>query len=306
MEDVGSVLADSPELTVFDTDIGGDVDDALALAYLLREPRCRLVGVTTVGGSADLKAEIASAICRDLGRPDVAIHPGASRSILGGYRFEDSVPRYWPPVADYPHDSFRNENTALEFLQQTIADNPGEVTLVCTGHFTNVALLFAAHPGIPALLRRLVIMGGNFNAGAVEWNAMCDPVATAVAFGCGNVSHPPLVRVFPGNATGRDHLPPDEGRRFMAGIPALRFCAAAAEYWYREGHDLYFHDPVAAVGAFHPEIATYRRSGVTVDVASRGHVDYADEGADGSGPPLEIAQEIDFAKFAEIYLGVLR
>ena len=33
---------------LLDTDIGGDIDDAMCLAYLLREPRCRLLGVTTV------------------------------------------------------------------------------------------------------------------------------------------------------------------------------------------------------------------------------------------------------------------
>ncbi|MGV3722366.1 MAG: nucleoside hydrolase, partial [Actinomycetota bacterium] len=35
---------------LFDTDIGSDIDDAVALAYLLRQPRCELVGVTTVSG----------------------------------------------------------------------------------------------------------------------------------------------------------------------------------------------------------------------------------------------------------------
>jgi len=35
---------------LFDTDIGSDIDDAVALAYLLQEPRCELLGITTVSG----------------------------------------------------------------------------------------------------------------------------------------------------------------------------------------------------------------------------------------------------------------
>ena len=38
------------EKVLFDTDIGTDIDDALALAYLLCQPECDLLGVTTVSG----------------------------------------------------------------------------------------------------------------------------------------------------------------------------------------------------------------------------------------------------------------
>src|SRR4051812_46203074 len=39
-----------PVRLLLDTDIGSNIDDALALAYLLRHPRCDLLGVTTVSG----------------------------------------------------------------------------------------------------------------------------------------------------------------------------------------------------------------------------------------------------------------
>ena len=35
---------------ILDTDIGTDIDDALALAYLLQQPRCELMGITTLTG----------------------------------------------------------------------------------------------------------------------------------------------------------------------------------------------------------------------------------------------------------------
>jgi purine nucleosidase len=51
------------ELVLFNTDIGGDIDDAVALAYLLSQPRCELLGVTTISGDPHLRASIASAVC---------------------------------------------------------------------------------------------------------------------------------------------------------------------------------------------------------------------------------------------------
>ncbi len=52
---------------LLDTDIGGDIDDAVCLAYLLREPQCALLGVTTVCGESEKRA--AGALARWPHRP---------------------------------------------------------------------------------------------------------------------------------------------------------------------------------------------------------------------------------------------
>ena len=53
---------------LLDTDIGSDIDDAVCLAYLLKQPKCELVGVTTVSGEAQKRAMLVDAICRAAGR----------------------------------------------------------------------------------------------------------------------------------------------------------------------------------------------------------------------------------------------
>ena len=65
------------EKVLFDTDIGSDIDDAVALAWLLANPRCELVGITTVSGQPLERAKLASALCRVAGA-DVPIVPGAA------------------------------------------------------------------------------------------------------------------------------------------------------------------------------------------------------------------------------------
>ena len=56
------------EKVLLDTDIGGDIDDAICLAYLLKEPQCELVGITTVCGEPEKRAAVADAICRAAGK----------------------------------------------------------------------------------------------------------------------------------------------------------------------------------------------------------------------------------------------
>lgn len=67
---------------LLDTDIGGDIDDALALAYLLKQPRCELLRITTVGGEPEKRAALASATCHAAGRAEMPIHVGASAPLL--------------------------------------------------------------------------------------------------------------------------------------------------------------------------------------------------------------------------------
>ena len=56
------------EKILLDTDIGSDIDDAVCLAYLLMQPECELMGITTVLGETDDRCRLASALCYAAGR----------------------------------------------------------------------------------------------------------------------------------------------------------------------------------------------------------------------------------------------
>ena len=60
---------------ILDTDIGTDIDDAVCLAYLLANPQCELLGITTVTGEPEKRAMLASALCKVANR-DIPIYPG--------------------------------------------------------------------------------------------------------------------------------------------------------------------------------------------------------------------------------------
>src|SRR6266446_1775093 len=62
---------------LLDTDIGGDIDDALALALALASPEIELQGITTVDGDAHTRARILCRRLHAIGRADLPVASGA-------------------------------------------------------------------------------------------------------------------------------------------------------------------------------------------------------------------------------------
>ena len=298
------------EKLLFDTDIGGDPDDALALMYLLREPRCEVLGITTVGRNSQLNAEIASALCHSLGRGRVPVLAGLSWE-HGHLPREDvaetPAPQYtWrDELAKWPHGGPLADVSAIDFMRQAIRGNPGEVTLLSTAPFTNVAALFATAPETPSLLKRLVLMGGNFVDGH-EYNAGTDGNAARAVFEGGGLPPPPKLVVFGADTTMPHSMSPEEGRIFMEQSSDFAFVRGwHAENWYARIGRLYFHDPIAAVAIFHPEIASYISSAVSVDVEDGAMTRKC--GLSGEKPWVwQISTSVDFDAFLSCFTNTVR
>ena len=183
-------MGDEKVKLLFDTDIGSDIDDAVALAYLLSQPRCDLLGVTTVTGQPERRAEMVSAMCRHVGRGGVPVHAGCPEALLIAMR--QTTAGQADALGDRDRRREFPPNTAVEFLRDTIRANPGEVTLLAVGPMTNLGLLFAIDPALPGMLKQLVLMCGRFfDAMGGEWNAIGDPHATAIVYGHGGQARPP-------------------------------------------------------------------------------------------------------------------
>ena len=128
---------------LLDTDIGSDIDDAVALAYLLANPACELLGITTVAHESEKRAMLASALCK-VARRNLPIFPVADAPLI--------IPstRYPPNQAArlpfWPHETTFPRGSAIEFLRTTIRRHPGEIDLLAIGPLTNIALLFTTDP----------------------------------------------------------------------------------------------------------------------------------------------------------------
>lgn len=285
-----------PVKLLLDTDIGSDIDDALALAYLLHQPRCELLGITTVSGEPAVRAALASALCRAAGR-DVPIYPGTATPLLVAQRqagVDQAV-----ALDHLPHQATFPEGEAIDFLRHTIRAHPGEVTLLAIGPLTNVALLFALDPAIPRLLGGLTLMLGWFidrppQGDLGDWNVLCDPHAAAI------VCHaaPSATTIVPLDVTRRLTLPVASAwPSGMGGV--LATVGALAAVAPDSADPVVFHDPLAAATIFEPDLCTYTRGTVTIDTcasAAQGMSHFAP----GDGPH-RVAVTVDPTRFFDLY-----
>lgn len=286
---------------LLDTDIGSDIDDAVCLAYLLAQPDCDLLGITTVSGEPVRRAAMASALCRVAGK-DIPIFPGAADPLLVTQR-QPHAPQA-DRLAHWPHEANFPTGQAVEFLRTTIRANPGEVTLLTIGPLTNIALLFSIDPEIPHLLKELVMMCGVFTnrragVGPLEWNALLDPHATAIVYRAPVRVH----RSIGLDVTTQVALPADAVRqRFQH--PLLRPVLDFAEVWFERQDQIVFHDPLAAVALFDAAVCNFMRGRVEVELQSTRLGGLTAWTPDAAGPH-EVALEVDADRFFEHYFATV-
>jgi len=250
---------------ILDTDIGSDIDDAVCLAYLLRQPRCELLGITTVTGQPRERASLAAAICDAMGRGDIPIHVGCPEPLT--IKQKQAKATQYESLVGKPHRTDFPREHAVEFLRKTIRANPGQITLLAIGPMTNVAVLFAIDPEIPSLLKDVVLMAGAFREDIgdgkggrkSEWNMYCDPSAAASVY----YHSKPLS--FGLDVTLQCQWPAAECRAwFSAGGAAMQAVGAMAEVWFKHAPTLTFHDPLAAASIFAPELCVYQQGQVDI------------------------------------------
>lgn len=293
-------------LIILDTDIGSDIDDAVALAYLLKQPRCELLGITTVTGEPEKRAALASAICQAAGRDEVPIHVGTEPPLLVESR-QQQAGQYEALSDKWPHREFAKENTALNFLRDTIRSRPGEITLLTVGPLTNIALLFTIDPELPALLKELVMMGGRFFSKSregfvAEWNILCDPHAAAKVF----MSPVPRLIAVGLDVTTQCVMDADECRqRFTDAGGPLASVAAMAEIWFRHAAHITFHDPLAAALIFEPSLCETEAAHVEVDLVNPPTVGHTYHVYNKETKPHELAATVKAQAFFDHYFAVV-
>lgn len=285
---------------ILDTDIGSDIDDAVCLAYLLAQPECELLGIITVSGESTKRAMLASVLCQVAGK-DIPIFPGVEQPLLVKQRQpvaqQAKALGKWPHRVDYP------AGEALNFLRQTIRQHPGEIILLTIGPLTNIGLLFAADPEIPLLLKGLVMMGGRYanpipNLPLMEWNILLDPHAAAIVF-----NSPVAIRAIGLDVTLQVVMDPIAVRQ-QFNAPLLQPVLDFAEIWFEERDRIIFHDPLAALTVFEPDLCHFEPGRIDVELVSerlRGLTYWQPDNGHHY-----IATTVDGARFFECFFSVFQ
>ncbi len=276
----------APLPVVFDTDIGTDVDDALALAFALGSPEIDLRAVCVVNGDAELlrlRARIAARLLGLAGRSDVPVLIGEAGRLSPSDRHM-ALGSEGDGLLDVPFagvDAPVLAEPAVAWLLD--ASRRERLQVVATGPFTTVATALRRDPGLAARLRGLAVMGGMVhpehfspwwqawlrqpgNRGEqLDYNSACDPLAALACAESGVAMTWVTIEVT--LRSGMTVAALDAVR--AAGTPLCTALARLTEIWaerhYRHaGHDLpgtvaNYHDPVAMAAVVGGPWLTLRR-----------------------------------------------
>lgn len=175
--------SDRPIPVVFDTDIGGDIDDTWALAFLLASPELDLKLVVTAVENTPEKARIVARLLERAGRTDVPVGIGIKGSDKPTNQAE------W--VKDYDLGSYTGKvhQDGVQAMIDVIMRSERLVTLIAVGPVPNVAEALRREPRI-AERARLVVMGGSIDhrrrgvdGPFAEYNVRADAKAARAAYG---------------------------------------------------------------------------------------------------------------------------
>ena len=146
---------------ILDVDTG--VDDALAIALAVGDPRVQLEAVIAVAGNVGWSCTTRNSlrVLDWLGATGVPVYAGADAPVSGPLR-EAS---HWHAEdglggARLPESSRLPEPDGVGYLCARLLAEPGASTLVCTGPLTNLALALQREPRIVDCVRKIVVMGG--------------------------------------------------------------------------------------------------------------------------------------------------
>ncbi|MBV9713060.1 MAG: nucleoside hydrolase [Ktedonobacteraceae bacterium] len=256
----------SPLPVFVDTDIGDDIDDALALALLLCSPEVSVVGISTVFGDTYLRAQLAAYLLQRYGYSGVPVAAGQALPMLFRHR-----------PSGVCQASVLPENFALplsplsgpELLIQMARLYPGQLTLLCLGPLTNVALALQQEPNLNALLRQVFFMGGASRISRPDWNVRSDAQAAHLLL----QAQLPITMIGL-NVTASCHLQRGDVERLKrAKSPRLHLLshmvAAWQEHqpWWRSRLP-YLHDPLVVAALCAPRL--FRFAPLSVRVLTRG------------------------------------
>lgn len=258
---------------ILDTDIGTDVDDCLALALILGSGELQLDGVTCVYGDVALRARMVQKLLALAGRGDVPVRLGAAQPLLG------LRPVYWAGHEGEgilgPGDDriALSEEHAVDFLIQSVMNNPGQIHLIAIGPLTNVALAFLKEPRLAQALAHLTIMGGavrgpdRLDLPYAEHNIRSDPEAAHVVFRSGSPT-----TLIPLDVTTRVRITSEGLARLRgSGSPFHQAIAEQVARYPRFKARGYTntHDPLAVATVIRPDLVELRTAHVDVELAGQ-------------------------------------
>lgn len=284
---------------VLDTDIGDDIDDALALALVLQSPELDLKAVITVLEAGEKRADLAYRLLELYGRTEIPVGAGAEQTLLGPLR--NAVPIQISAMPAGYHMPAEKRQNGIRLLLDTLRQSPQKMTVLAVGPLTNIALALRTEPQIAAKIDRIMLMNGVFFRAGTEYNTFRDAEASAIVYASGL----PITTVGL-DVTTQCKLNAEQVQRFTQHPSAgAQFLGQLIKAWQNGNSTQYptLHDPLAVLTLIRPTLVTLVKG--KVDVETHGTpgrtqgLTYLQK--DPSGP-TQVAQEVRSTEAVQLFL----
>jgi inosine-uridine nucleoside N-ribohydrolase len=295
-----ALAAAEPVPVILDTDIGDDIDDALALAVALQSPELKVLGVVTVLQRGERRADLTWRILELYKRTDVAVGVGAEQPLVAQAR-DSFVKQTDQLAADYRMPASRRRG-GIQLMVDTIMQSKQKVTVLAYGPATNVALALRAEPRIREKIERIVLMNGVFFRSGLEYNTYRDPEASQIVYNAGV----PVVAIGL-DVTMKCRLS-EEHLNQMEKSPheAVRFLRRLITSW-QNGNPKQFpilHDPLAVLVTFQPDLVELATGTVQVEVDGKPGISYGltafKAAANGN---VQVAREVKASNAVDLFMS---
>ncbi|MDP8983323.1 MAG: nucleoside hydrolase [Acidobacteriota bacterium] len=253
--------ADRPIPVILDTDIGDDIDDALALGLALQSPELEVLAITTVLNDGPRRADLVWKILQLYGRTGIPVGIGAELPLLAKPR--TGIVKQTEALAPDERLPSGLRRNGLGLMIDTCMRSPVKVTIIAYGPATNVALALRAEPRLIEKLERIVLMNGVFFRPGLEYNTRMDPEASAIVYGSGV----PITTVGL-DVTMQCRLTTDHLQRLAdSPVPGVRFLRRLISIWQSENENRLpvLHDPLAIAITVKPNLVTLASGAVEVE-----------------------------------------
>ncbi len=295
---------------IFDTDIGDDIDDALALDLALRLGY-DILGVTTVFRNTVMRARIAKRQLALFGRGDIPVYAGYGKTLSGCADENAPLCQYTPELESPEYAPDGTGEAAIDFLIESAKKYGDDLTIIAIGPLTNLACAVQKDPVAMRGVHRILAMGGDFVHQYSEWNILCDVEAAQIVY----EAELPMI-CFGHEITRRTAVTQEMQNTLFAlsGTPYREYIATLVRLWYRSKPPEFLvvlHDVLTTYYAVAPEFFGTKKTlvkvetkgeatrGMTVNLSIMEHFDLS------KAHPVEYALCERAEDFAKIYFDII-
>lgn len=243
-----------------DTDVGGDIDDALALLLAMASSQITLLGVSTVYENTLARAKIAKTLLTFGGFGEVPVYAGEASPLKATYVYTSQLDVSRLPKT-YEERLFGNaqaETNAVDAIHNAL-EQYGSFDLVTLGALTNVAKLFQKYPEDIRKIGTLYIMGGAIDLNLNEFNFSCDPEAAELVLQ--SAARKKLVTL---DVTFRCSLSKEQIKRLRGcKSESVKRVLRMSELW---GNGMILHDPLTLGCLLSDDFVEFEEGNVKVEL----------------------------------------